>query len=114
LYPCTAESAPVSFVEVIDLFENDIRLAAFDPELTDSVVGMDLGVAQGYDRHSPQVIVSAVGVVNDTMVVCLDNSEIFVGAAAGNNVGLVALGKLHGDTEADQSELAFFEDYILS
>ena len=65
---------------MIHFFENNIRLAPLDAELADPVVDMDLRVAHGNNGHSPQIPVTAVGVVDHTVVVGLDDPEILVGA----------------------------------
>ena len=79
-----------------------------DAELADAVIHMNHGVAQGVRRHVEPVVRSAVALVDDTAVVCLDNAEILEGAASRHDMRLVALRQLHGNAEVDQFKFAFF------
>ena len=107
------EAAAVFTVKMICFFENDIRLAALYTELTDPVVYMNLSIPHGNDRHSPQVAVAAIGVIHYTVVVGLNNSKILVSAAAGYDVCLISIGKLHSHAETDQATIPLFELDIL-
>ena len=61
-----------------------------DAELADTVIHMNHGVAQGIRRHVEPVVRSAVALVDDTAVVCLDNAEILEGAASRHDMRLIA------------------------
>ena len=74
---------------------------------------MDLGIPHGQGRHFPFVIVSAVGIVNDPLVIGLDDTEILKGRAAGHDMGLIAFGQLHGHAQRDQIKIPLFHDHIL-
>ena len=76
---CASNPAAVFISEVIDLFKYDRRLMFLDPELTDPVIDMDLGVPHCKCRHIVDIIVSAIALIDHTHMVGLDDPEIFIG-----------------------------------
>ena len=74
------------------LLKYQLRLMLHNPELTDPVIDVNPCIPHGEDRHKPLVVVTAVGLVNDTHMIRLNHAEIFIGAAAGYHMGLVYIG----------------------
>ena len=98
---------------MIDFFKKNVGLALFDTELADPVVDVNAGIPHGDHRNHPLISVSAVGVVDDTVMICLNNAEVLVGTAARDDMGFIPFRELHGNPEPDQTEIPFFEVHIL-
>ena len=84
-------------VKRVSLLKMDDRLVLHDTELTDAVIDVNLGVTHGENRHVPLVIVAAVGFVDDTHVIGLDDAKILECGTSGHHMGLITRRKLHGD-----------------
>ena len=84
-----------------------------DAELADAVSPADLCVAERIGREEPLVVVSAVAFIDDAHMVGLDDTEVFVGAASRNHVGLIALWQLHGNAKRHQLKLTGLQLYIV-
>ena len=66
----------------------------YNPKLTDSVIYMNLRVAQSVGSNTPLVVVAAVAVVDDPHVVGLDDPKVLVGGAPWYHVGLIPFRQL--------------------
>ena len=83
-------------------------------KLANAIAGLNGSIPQGDGGEEPLIIVAAVAFVHHTHMVGLDDTEVLEGGATGNNMGFIALGKLHSNSQRDQLEVASFQRNILS
>ena len=76
---CRAEAASVCIVEMFDFFKGDIRHFFDDSELTDPVVFVDDGISCCSDGHHPDIVISAVGIIDNAHMVSLFDTPCFKG-----------------------------------
>lgn len=100
-------------IQVGDFLKQEFRLIFHNTELTDSVIDMDLRIPQGIYRHKPLVVVAAVGAVDYSLMIRLNNPEILKGRTSWYYMSLIALRKFHGNTQGNQPEFSLFQADIL-
>lgn len=105
----TAMSAPVRIAKAFHLIKEKFRLVLHNAELADSVIDMNLCIAHRIDRHKPLVIVSAVGTVDNALMIGLNNAKILKRGTARHDMRFIAFRKFHRHTERNQFELAFLQ-----
>ncbi len=86
---------------------------SLNPELADPVVDLYMGITDSQYRHTPDIIVPAICLINDAHMICLYNSKTFIGRASWHQNCLIACRQLDGYAQTDQAELTFFQLYIL-
>ena len=106
LLPSRSDTASISVAKRIDRLEKQMGLMFDDTELTDTIASLNGGIPHSDGREEPLIVVTAVAFVHHTHVVGLDNAEVLEGGATGNDMGFIALGKLHRYTKRNKLELA--------
>lgn len=106
-------AAPIGVIQMIHLIKDNLRLILHDPELTDSVIHLNLRVTHGIHRHEPLIVIAAVGGIYHALMICLNDSEIFKGGTPWHHMGLIALGQFHSNSQRNQFKLSRFQADIL-
>ena len=113
LFSSASESAAVFVAEALHLVKRDLRLIFKNAELADAVIDVNHRVAHRIDRHPPHIVIPAVGAIDNAAAVRLDDSVIFESGASRYHMRLIALRKLHGNAEWNQTELPRFQCHFL-
>lgn len=108
-----SQPAPVRSFKSFRLLKNKRRLIFHNPELAYPVVLMYHRIAQRIRRHIPPVVRTAVRIVDNARMICLNNAEIFEGTAARHDMRLIALRELHRHSKRNQPEFAALKLRIL-
>ena len=87
-------SAPIGILQVLHLVEPDLWLILHNAELTDAIIYMNLRIPDRVDRHKPLVVIPAVGAVDHTLMVRLNDAEILEGGTSRHHMGFIALRQL--------------------
>lgn len=59
-YPCRTESASINIIKMLHLFKFKIIHFFYDAKLTDSVVLIDFRITSRKNRHTPNIVISAI------------------------------------------------------
>ena len=100
--------APVRVVKMRHLVENNLRLVFHNAELADAVIHMDFRVPDRVNWHEPLIVIAAVGGIDHTLMVGLDNAKIFESGTSGHHMRFIAFRQLHAHPQRNQSELSLF------
>ena len=83
------------------------RLAVMNTELTDTFILADRGIAyKAHSRKSPNIVVTAVCIVDKSDTVCKQNSVLLKGGTPRNDDSFIAFRQLNTDSERNQSVFA--------
>ena len=109
IFTCRAKAPAVFPLKMICFFKLYLRLMFHNAKLTDTIVYMNYRISHCYHGNKPLIVISAVALIHNTHMICLNKSKVLISTAPWHDMCLITLRKFYADTKRYKFILSFFK-----